>query len=378
MSEASVRRLVEDIQQVDFREFWWNSQLLQTCSKHDDPRVTRALLTRHHCLQSKQADSAHVIRNTIKEIEGPEFPTLWGLIDSESNTNRLVGTIDDPFSATWAAAYVLGEIGGAPALSNTTTRLSTADAPRHFLTAKLAYHLVVRYMQIQSEGEPTVTEFDTETGQRINVPTRARYPDVYERQMLRRQQANELFVAVQPRMLVYLKAHLAKIPDNFIPIPKRELFRYIERLPTSDSVDQSRKLEPSMHSMTTFDEHGMPAGRVTRLDDGRHLISAGVGADKTTLLMSMFVVFAETILPEQRLIFSRWANLPSQAWTSTHREYFALTMLHYFREVAERGGNLPREVEAAARMLVGAPSLPPIKQPITAEVKQIFESLFVQ
>jgi hypothetical protein len=39
--------------------------------------VVKVLCIRHHCLQNKQADSCHVIRNTIKTIDGPAFPSLW-------------------------------------------------------------------------------------------------------------------------------------------------------------------------------------------------------------------------------------------------------------------------------------------------------------
>jgi hypothetical protein len=376
MSGADIRSLVEEIQQVGFREFWWDSQLLKACSQVNDPRVVRALLIRHHCLQNKQADSAHVLRNTIKELEGPDFPTLWHLIDSESNTNRLIGSIDDPHSGTWAATYVLGDIGGAPALSKATSRLGPADSTRHFLIAKLAYHLVVRYMQILSEREPTATEFDVKTGEKIEVLTRLYYPDVYHRQMLRRQQANEYFIPVQPQMLTYLKSHLSKIPDNFIPISKWELFRYIDRIPTLDTADRPHRREPGLTTVTTLDLHGRPAGSVTRLNDGRHMISAGPSADSTTLLMSMFVVFADELTLEQRVAFSRWADLPSHAWAQAHREAFALAMLHYFREVAESGGNLPPEVESAAGRLLGSQHLPLLARPISREVRRIFESLF--
>jgi hypothetical protein len=168
-----------------------------------DARITEALLIRHHCLGNKRADSAHVIRNTIKEIEGKNFPILWGCIDRETDTNRLIGAIEDPYSKTWAAAYVLGEVGGAPALSNVTERLTSFHTARHFLTAKLAFHLVMRYMQIQKAGEPTITEMDVKTGRTIEIPTRIRHPDIYQRQMLRRKQENEYFVPVQKDMLLY-------------------------------------------------------------------------------------------------------------------------------------------------------------------------------
>lgn len=226
--------LVSEIENVDALEFWWESKLLQRCYRLKDPRVVQALLIRHHCLMNKDADSAHVIRNTIKIIEGPKFDTLWGIIDSESNKQHLIQDLDNLYSRPWAAAYVLGEVGGAPALSETTLRLSPSYRSMHFLTAKLAFHLTTRYIRIQSEGEPTVTQINTNTGEMTQVPARqCPDPEVYERIVLRRQQANEYFVPVSSLIIKDLKTRLSEVPDDFIPMPKQELLEWIEHIPFS-------------------------------------------------------------------------------------------------------------------------------------------------
>jgi 2-methylcitrate dehydratase PrpD len=210
MNSAEIEKLVDEIDSVDFREFWWGSKLLDRCAQTKDSRVVKGLCIRHHCLQNKQADSCHVIRNTIKIIDGPAFASLWQFITTESDQQRLINTVDDPYSLPWAAAFVLGEIGGKAALSETTGKLANPNTP--YLWVRIAMHLVVRYVQILSEEEPQVEEMDVKTGVLGRFPAKDRYPDVYERQMLRRQQANEYFTSVDPVMVLYLKAHLSRLP----------------------------------------------------------------------------------------------------------------------------------------------------------------------
>jgi hypothetical protein len=110
--------------------------------------------------------------------------------------------VDDPYSLPWAAAFVLGEIGGKAALSGITGKLANPNIP--YLWIRIAMHLVVRYLQILSEEEPQVEEMDVKTGALRHFPAKDRYPYMYERQMLRRRQANEYFTPVDPVMVLYL------------------------------------------------------------------------------------------------------------------------------------------------------------------------------
>lgn len=229
MNNAEIEKLVDDLDAVDFQEFWWGSKLLDRCAQTKDSRVAKILCIRHHCLQNKQADTCHVIRNTIKIIDGPAFPSLWQFIAAESDQQRLINTVDDPYSLPWAAAFVLGEIGGKPALSETTGKLANPTIP--YLWVRIAMHLVVRYLQILSEEEPQVEEMDVKTGAMMRFPAKDRYPDVYERQMLRRRQANEYFTPVDPVMVPYLKAHLNRIPETYYPMPKAQLLKSCDYLP---------------------------------------------------------------------------------------------------------------------------------------------------
>ena len=92
MNDTEIEPLVDELDSADFREFWWGSRLLDLCAQTKDTRVMKALCIRHHCLQNKQADSCHVIRNTIKIIDGPTFPNLWQFITSECDQQRLIDT----------------------------------------------------------------------------------------------------------------------------------------------------------------------------------------------------------------------------------------------------------------------------------------------
>jgi hypothetical protein len=73
VNEVEIERLVAEIENVDFREFWWDSNLLRRASQVQDGRVVSALVLRHQCLSNKKAFSAHVIREAIKAIDGPGF-----------------------------------------------------------------------------------------------------------------------------------------------------------------------------------------------------------------------------------------------------------------------------------------------------------------
>jgi len=230
MNDTEIEKLVDDLDAVDFREFWLGSKLLERCAQTKDSRVAKVLCIRHHCLQNKQADSCHVIRNTIKIIDGPAFPSLWQFITAEADQQHLINTVDAPYSLPWAAAFVLGEIGGNPALCKITEELANPTIP--YLWVRIATHLVIRYLQILSEEEPLVEEMDVKTGAMMRFPAKDRYPDVYERQMLRRRQANEYFTPVDPVMVSCLKARLNQIPETYYPMPKEQLLKYCDFLPT--------------------------------------------------------------------------------------------------------------------------------------------------
>jgi len=195
--------------------------------------------------------------------------------------------------------------------------------------------------------------------------------DVYERQVLRRRQSNEYFTPVPRMMLAYLKSHLSRIPDNFIPMAKRELFAYIDRIPVLNEAET----QAGAGFVNTIDAQGSIAGAVSKGPDGRSTIHVGDSADFTTLVMSLFVVAADDISPNEKNLFAHWARLPTNEWTQKHREAFAFAMLHHFHDVKKTGGNLPTAVLNAIKHLPDKP-LAPLPRPLNPEIRRMFDRLF--
>lgn len=231
MNEIDITRLVEQIDNVDAREFWWDSRLLAAAAQVRDVRVVSSLARRHHCLSNKKAFSAHVVRDAIKRIDGQEFRFLWQIVDGESDTQRILDGLDDPFYLPWAAAFILGEVGGASGLRGAAVRLGAEHSVRHYMIVRITSHLVIRYLSIQSEREPTMTTIDLKTGERTSgVSTSAESPH-YQMEMLRRSESNELFMPVEEQTLLDLKARLARIRDSIFNIEKQQFLSAIDKIP---------------------------------------------------------------------------------------------------------------------------------------------------
>ena len=107
MTESEVQQLVSEIEDIDFRGFWWGSPLLTRAASVHDPRVVRALPIRHHGLSNKEAFSARVVRQAAKQSDGPQLQTLWSCIDSETNSTAIIQRMDDVSYIPWAAAFFM-------------------------------------------------------------------------------------------------------------------------------------------------------------------------------------------------------------------------------------------------------------------------------
>jgi len=231
MTSIEVKRLIDELDSVDFREFWWGSPLLARAARARSPEVVRALLVRHHCLENKRADSCHVIREAIKRNDGTELPTLWEVIAAVSDPDSLPAEIDDHYSLPWSAAYVLGEIGGRPALGKVTGKLELPDPGWQYLFVRIAMHLLVRYAHVMNPEEPEVEGVDVHTGRAFRRLMREAAPDLYERTMLRRRQENELFVPVDPGLLPDLIRNISAIDDSILPCDRNQLSTLVRMLP---------------------------------------------------------------------------------------------------------------------------------------------------
>jgi hypothetical protein len=226
-----VESLVREILNVDPLEFWWNSKLLKLCESHKEIMVVAALLTRHHFLQNKDADSCHVIRNTIKIIDGPNLNFLWHIINSEEDPEKIITEEEDPNSLLWASAYVLGEIGGMHALNTITEKLQSQNIGKQYLFIRITMHLLGRYKLINSSPDPMVQVIDTKTGDMQSKPLKD-YPDQYERYLIREKQENEYFVPVDKRIIPILYQNINLLDDRVFPVVKQDLLECVEQLPT--------------------------------------------------------------------------------------------------------------------------------------------------
>ncbi len=367
MDETGILKLVNEIDEVDFRKFWWGSSLLDKCSQIKDSRIVNALLVRHQHLGNKEADSAHLLRNTIKEIEGPDLRTLWVHIDNAANQREPGSDYGQPYFWQKAAGLVLGKIGGAPALKNTNDRLIPSYSSQYAVLGKLAVHLLTRYGQISHQGEPRIVVQDIKTGQSSEVSSCEFDQEIYERQMLRRKQENEYFVPVDKDLLNKLNRNLSMLPPAVIPAPMSTIRKMVLDIPTKTATETSYLMN----------QEGAITGGVARFPDGRHLFIAGDKPDQHTMIIISFIMFASMIPISDQIIFSNWAGLSEKEWSQNHRETFALTLYNYFLEIKEQDNNLPPEVMNAVDMLLEKGAVPSLVKKLSPEVKEVFKKMFV-
>jgi len=231
MSEQEIKQLVGEIESVDFREFWWDSKLLERASRVPDVRVVRALALRHHGLSNKAAFSAHVVRNTIKIIDAPDFRLSWSIIDAEEDTDSLIEHLENFSYAPWAIAYVLGEIGGLGALHGVAERLISEHSTRHYMIVRIASHLLVRYLQIQAPPLRTMTLIDVTTGATTRGIQEGISSPTHKMDLLRRSQADELFTLIEPPLDQIVRGRLKEIPDSILNLPREQLYRALDMIP---------------------------------------------------------------------------------------------------------------------------------------------------
>jgi hypothetical protein len=231
MTDAQLNQLIDEIDAAGPDQFWGDSDLFDRAARVRDVRVVRALALLHHSFSNKEAFSAHVVRNTIKTIDQPQFGFLWSMIDAETDARRIVEGLEDFSYLPWAAAYVLGEIGGAAALRGAVARLSAEHSVRHYLIVRLTSHLVVRYLKIGAAKPPTVTMIDLKTGEMTRGLPAMQDTLQYKTEMLKREQGDELFIPVESSLAADLRARLSRIPDHILNLKREVFYDAIEKLP---------------------------------------------------------------------------------------------------------------------------------------------------
>lgn len=92
--------------------------------------------------------------------------------------------------------------------------------------------------------------------------------------------------------------------------------------------------------------------------------------------MSLCLIFAEDLDPQQKNAFSQWAHLPLDCWTQSHREVFSNTLMHFFMEIRAQGGDLPPNLMNAIKVFPPQ-ALAPLKYPLIQEIRILFSQLFL-
>ena len=235
MTEIEIQKLVSEIEKVDFREFWWDSPLLARAESVHDPRIVRALATRHQGLSNKEAFSAHVVRQAAKKSDGPQLRAMWSFIDSEKDSIAIVQRMEDFSYIPWAAAFIIGEVGGAYAFTEATARLTPLHSARHHLIVRLLSHVMVRYLSIEKESEPKTTFIDFETGEQETLLSRYVARPEFDMARRRRLESNELFTPLTRQAIQDAKTRLQSIPDTLLNYPKLNFLHALDCIHTQST-----------------------------------------------------------------------------------------------------------------------------------------------
>lgn len=212
LDEKEVLTLVNDIETVPFKDFWYGSKLLEKAKHYKDGRVTKALVMRHHYLENKNAGSCYVLRHTIKALEGPYFNTLWEMLQS--------GNIEQ----SNAASFILSEIGGLWTFQKSVNLLRNQGQETYLYIIPCVINLIARYYMLQNEQEPTMEVMDVKTEQVQTVTLKSYAPDIFERTMRDRELSNELFKFTTNDRIDEMISLLKKVPTEYFQNIDRDKF----------------------------------------------------------------------------------------------------------------------------------------------------------
>lgn len=143
-------------------------------------------------------------------------------------------------------------------------------------------------------------------------------------------------------------------------------------------IELSKILETNLSSETMhiYDDKGLISGTVERNANGKHSIRAKENSGFNAALMSLFIVFADDLSESEKQIFSRWADLPLNVWGEQHRQEFAFALMNFFIECKLEGRKLSPKIDKVMNLLKPQ-SIPPLRKPLSPQVKRIFTSLFI-
>ena len=219
MCNSEIIELVDEIQNVNFKEFWYGSKLLEKVKQFKNKEITKALALRHHFLQNKKAGSCYVIRHAIKETEGPYFNTLWDMIFSND------------YNESDASSFILAEIGGIWTFQKILNLLREKKVETYSILIPCLSHLINRYYDIIKEEEPTMQIMDVQTQSIKTVKMKNYAPDIYQRTINDRHLSNELFKLTTNDRIIEMSTLLDEIPATYFGrINKAQFINAIENL----------------------------------------------------------------------------------------------------------------------------------------------------
>ena len=123
------------------------------------------------------------------------------------------------------------------------------------------------------------------------------------------------------------------------------------------------------------DSTGMETGKVTHHGDGSHPITLLKGADFSTMVSAMAIVFSDHLSEPEKEAMADWMGLPASPWTPKHREMFSRAFLHYLYDLKQSGQTIPKSARGMVAHLSASAAIE-LHMPLSAAARRVLEDLF--
>jgi len=150
---------------------------------------------------------------------------------------------------------------------------------------------------------------------------------------------------------------------------------YVDCDHLQEMIIPNKKDHNRSQNMYGYNTEGDISVKVSQLDDGRHNFSVRNDSDFNSLIMSLFIVFADDLQTSDQLFFSEWAGLPKEYWGAVHKEKFAIASMHYLLELKNSDVKILPQLRNTIDLL-SPQALPNLPKPLTDKIKNIMRLLF--
>lgn len=120
---------------------------------------------------------------------------------------------------------------------------------------------------------------------------------------------------------------------------------------------------------------GRPSGSITRLPDGRNVISVGRDADIVTSFLTLSMLFSDGMPDSKKCVIARWAGLEEDQWGAAHREACGAADLNYLLELKRCGRSIPKVAQGIVEYM-NESNVPALPTPLNDDVRGIFEGIY--